>query len=72
MAVRVRRPAGGNAARVPDGSVTFVVLVGRLPIAIVVQVGGADHVRRNVLVGVGALAATLALLVELVQAVGRQ
>src|SRR5580658_576553 len=72
MAIGIRRPAAGNAARVPDSSVALVVLVGGLPIAVVIEVGGADHIRRYVLVGVGTFAALLTLLVELVQAVGRQ
>ena len=69
MAVRIRRPAAGNAAWVPDSS---VALVAWLPIAIFIKVGGADHVWRYIVVGVGAFAALLVLLVELIQSVGRQ
>ena len=72
MTVRVGDPPDGDAAGVPDGSVTLVVLVRRLPVAVVVQVGSTDHVGRHVLVGIRVLAATLAFLVKLVQTVGRE
>ena len=58
VSVAVRRPAHGHVVRIPHGAVVAVVL----PVAVLVQVLVADHLRRDVLAAARLRVALVALL----------
>ena len=66
MAVAIRRPIGSHARGDPDRSVARNIL----PVAVVIQVLVAGHLRRNIIGGFSAIFAMVALKRPIVEIIG--